>query len=69
VPERRQLAAIRKARPRTRVMLLAGAPTPGGPSFSHPPNFVHASITPAARRRFRKAVMALLAEASAGKMH
>jgi acetyl esterase/lipase len=69
VPERRQLAAIRKARPRTRVMLLAGAPTPGGPSFSHPPNFVHASITPAARRRFRKAVMALLAGASAGKMH
>lgn len=66
VPERRQLAAIKEARPRTKVMLLAGAPTPGGPSFSHPPNFIHASITPAARRRFREAVAAVLVRASAG---
>jgi alpha/beta hydrolase fold len=64
VPQKRQLAAIRTARPRTRVMLLAGAPTPGGPSFSHPPNFVHASITRAARRMFRRAVKAVLAGAS-----
>jgi acetyl esterase/lipase len=63
VPEREQLAAIERVRPQTRVMLLAGAPTPGGPSVSHPPNFVHASITPAARRRFRVAVARLLARA------
>lgn len=60
VPEAEQLAAIALARPRTAVMLLAGAPTPGGPSFAHPPNFVHASITPVARRRFDRAVSALL---------
>jgi hypothetical protein len=65
VPEGIQLAAIRRARPRTRVMFLAGAPTPGGPSFSHPPNFVHASVTPAALRRFRRAVAAMLDAAGA----
>ena len=69
VPQRRQLAAIRTARPQTRVMLLAGAPTPGGPSFSHPPNFVHASITEAARRRFRRAVATVLGEARAPAEH
>ena len=67
VPEREQLAAIKSARPQTSVMLLPGAPTPGGPSFSHPPNFVHASITPAARRRFRKAVADVLVTAAAPK--
>jgi hypothetical protein len=50
-------------------MLLAGAPTPGGPSFSHPPNFVHASVTAAARRDFREAVAAVLAGASARAEH
>ena len=69
VPERRQLAAIQKARPQTRAMLLAGAPTPGGPSFSNPPNFVHASITPAARRRFREAVVGVLSGAVAQTAH
>jgi dienelactone hydrolase len=69
VPEKRQLEAIQKARPQTLVMLLAGAPTPGGPSFSDPPNFVHASITPAARRSFREAVVAVLAGAAARPAH
>jgi acetyl esterase/lipase len=67
VPERAQLAAIKVARPQTGVMLLPGAPTPGGPSFSHPPNFVHASVTPAARRRFRRAVVAMLTTAATAK--
>ncbi|MFL5822906.1 MAG: alpha/beta hydrolase family protein [Solirubrobacteraceae bacterium] len=65
VPERAQLAAIKRARPHTRVMLLAGAPTPGGGGFSHPPNFVHASVTVRALRLFRAAVEHLLAHASA----
>jgi dipeptidyl aminopeptidase/acylaminoacyl peptidase len=65
VPEREQLGAIRRARPQTTVMLLAGAPTPGGPSFAHPPNFVHASITPAARRRLDRALKSVLAHAAA----
>ena len=69
VPQRAQLEAIRKARPQTLAMLLAGAPTPGGPSLSHPPNFVHASITRAARRRFRTAVSAVLARASSQPPH
>jgi hypothetical protein len=69
VPQRTQLAAIHEARPQTLVMLLAGAPTPGGPSFSDPPNFVHASITPAARRSFRQAVRAVLVGARAGAVH
>jgi acetyl esterase/lipase len=67
VPEPEQLAAIKSARPQTSVMLLPGAPTPGGPSFSHPPNFVHASVTPTARRRFREAVAHVLATAAAPK--
>ncbi|HEY1522068.1 MAG TPA: hypothetical protein VGF70_03570 [Solirubrobacteraceae bacterium] len=69
VPQKRQLAAIHGARPQTRVMLLAGAPTPGGPSFSDPPNFVHASITPAARRRFRRAVAGVLTGARSQATH
>ena len=63
VPERQQLADIKLARPGTVTMLLAGEPTPGGPSFAHPPNFVHASITPAAQRRFARAVEGVLAAA------
>jgi hypothetical protein len=66
VPETGQLAAIRRARPSTITMLLAGEPTPGGPSFAHPPNFVHASITPAARRRFNRAVRQVLTTAAGG---
>lgn len=69
VPQRPQLAAIKRARPQTEAMLLAGAPTPGGPSFSHPPNFVHASITPGARRRFRGAVEVVLDGAGATAAH
>ena len=69
VPQRPQLEVIRQARPQTRVMLLAGAPTPGGPSFSHPPNFVHASITTAALARFRHAVVAALAGAARPTAH
>jgi hypothetical protein len=65
IPQQVQLAAIRAARPHTLTMLLAGAPTPGGPSFSHPANFVHASVTAAARRRFRTAVVNVLAGAVA----
>jgi acetyl esterase/lipase len=64
VPEPEQLGAIRRARPATITMLLAGAPTPGGPSFSHPPNFVHASITPAARRRLERAIRRALADST-----
>jgi acetyl esterase/lipase len=66
VPEPVQLGAIRRARPSTITMLLPGAPTPGGPSFNHPPNFVHASITHSALRRFNRAVRRVLAEAAAG---
>ena len=69
VPQAAQLAVIRRVRPGTTVMLLPGAPTPGGPSFSHPPNFVHASVTPAARRHFRKTVAGMLARLSAQKQN
>jgi acetyl esterase/lipase len=64
VPEPQQLSAIKLARPRTRVILLAGAPTPGGPSFAHPPNFIHASVTPAALVQFRRAVRRMLGAAA-----
>ena len=65
VPEPEQLEAIKRVRPKTITMLLAGAPTPNGPSFAHPPNFVHASVTPAAALRFRRALERTLAQAVA----
>jgi acetyl esterase/lipase len=67
VPERAQLAEIKRARPQTTAMLLTGAATPGGPSFIHPPNFVHASITHTAMVRFRRAVERLLGHALSPK--
>jgi dipeptidyl aminopeptidase/acylaminoacyl peptidase len=66
VPEPDQLAAIKRARSSTITMLLAGAPTPGGPSLAHPPNFIHASITAAAQRLFTSELTKVLASAVAG---
>jgi acetyl esterase/lipase len=59
VPERRQMAEMRRARPGTVTMLLRGEH-----SQAWKTNFPHASVTPRALRRFRHAVVGLLDQAA-----
>jgi hypothetical protein len=61
IDERSQLAEIKRARPATHVMLLAG-----DQQTNHwaPTNFMHASATAAALAGWRTAVLAQLAVAN-----
>lgn len=60
VDESAQLDEIKRVRPQTETMLLAGAAVPAGWAE----NFVHASGTPAALQQFHRAVQRLLARAA-----
>jgi acetyl esterase/lipase len=63
VPDRQQLAEIKRARPATQTMLLAGAPNPpDGAGFA---NMTHASVTLAALRSYHAAIRRLLVRAVA----